>query len=805
LGSTDYSYKLPKAIVIITILVSIIPFFLAFIGVDFSTNELALGTNDRALEQSFRYLKGAFAHTMLEWTAFSLALITCFLAFTDFAIKRDPATPVIGVALLCAGLMDAFHTLAAVRLVDAVADNSDLIPFTWALCRMFNSLICVLGVGLFLFTKKLSQKNSVSIIAGSSLVFLVSAYVAIYIASTSNNLPATQFPGDIITRPYDILPLLIYMVSGYLFYRFYKLKPGPFSHALVLSSIPNIATQLYMAFGSAQLFDNYFYIGHFTKIVSYALPFIGLCWGYIAANKEKERLNQEMLSINHTLDLSSLVSEANSDGVITYVNDNFVKTTKYSREELLGKSYKLIAHGGDESELHHELVATRNKREITKGEFKCKNKDGQSFWVEAAIAPTFTPTGEIERFTAIKYDITDKKLAESRMIEAMQRSEELARSKGQFLANMSHEIRTPMNGILGMITLLNDTKLSPKQNEMLETVKSCGDGLMTVLNDILDFSKVESGKLDLELSEFDLRKCVDEVLYLSSYRASQKKIDLVSSIEDDTPNFLIGDITRIRQVLVNLLSNAVKFTEEGEIKLSVMSKKIGNNKREILFKVIDSGIGIKKEDQSKLFNAFAQADATITRKFGGTGLGLSISTKLAQAMGGSIELDSEFGKGSVFTLVIPLSVGDGQKITEAVDEPLEDIVEPVEVGACKQHKILVVEDNAINQKLAMLMLKKLGYSCDIAANGLEALKALKVLEEANGGSYSLIFMDMQMPEMDGITATKKIIETYGDDRPVIVAMTANVYAEDKQRCMDAGMDDFIEKPININSLKRVLS
>ncbi|MBC75604.1 MAG: hypothetical protein CME64_06275 [Halobacteriovoraceae bacterium] len=783
--------QLPKIVVILTIVLSIFPLILHFAGLDFSTASVAVTSHGDDLDRAFYTLKGAFSHTILEWSAFSLALITCFLAFTDFAIKRDPATPVIGVALLCAGIMDAFHTLAAIRFVNSLADNSDFIPFTWALCRMFNAFICLIGVSLFLLGKRLPRKSAISIISIASILFGSISYLIIDLAASSEQLPNTQFPGALISRPFDLGPILIYVFSGFVFYQFFKRRPGPFSHALLLSTLPNIATQAYMAFGSEVLFDSFFNIGHFTKILSYGLPFVGLCWGYVSTNKEKENLNSKMRAITSSLDRSSMVSEANASGKITYVNSNFLKTTKFKQYELLGDSYKRFS-----SELDNALQKAINvTRGIVKGEFKFLDRDGEALWFEATISPILDSEGNIEKFVVIKYDITDKKLAESKTIEAMRKSQELARSKGLFLANMSHEIRTPMNGILGMITLLKDTKLSKEQREMLETIRSCGDGLMTILNDILDFSKVESGNIQLEIMDFNLKKCVEEVLYLSSYTASQKGLDLISKISEDTPLNLKGDVTRIRQILVNLLSNAVKFTESGSVQVSVDSKSIGKRRFEIYFRVIDTGIGIKKEDQENLFSVFSQADASITRKFGGTGLGLSICSSLAHVMGGVVKLESELDKGSTFTLVLPLEEG------RVADEP-ETLINEKEIKFT-EHKILVVEDNSINQKLAKLMLEKLGYGCDIAANGLEALKALKVVEE-KGHSYTLIFMDMQMPEMDGISATKKIAEIYGDTRPKIVAMTANVYEEDRRKCFDAGMDDFIPKPLKVGDLKRVL-
>ena len=341
--------------------------------------------------------------------------------------------------------------------------------------------------------------------------------------------------------------------------------------------------------------------------------------------------------------------------------------------------------------------------------------------------------------------------------------------------------------------MLEETKLTEEQQGFLETIKRCGRDLLVIINDILDFSKLDAGKLILESKPFNLHDVIEDVSKLLKKQAQQKSIKLTTSIDTKVPASFNGDVTRVGQILINLTNNGIKFTLEGEVSVHVSSKIVGDTDKHLVrFTVKDTGIGISPDEQSKLFQSFSQVDASITRRYGGTGLGLAISYRMAELMQGRIWVESEKGKGSTFYLEIPLQM---IKPTEQNLESSQANEKPLP----KDLKILVVEDNDINRQLAVGFLKKLGYDSETAVNGKEAVQ--KVLDQ----KFDVVLMDMQMPIMDGVTAAKEIIEKLGLDKPTIIAMTANVLPEDKKNCFDAGMDDFIGKPIMIKSLKKALA
>jgi signal transduction histidine kinase/ActR/RegA family two-component response regulator len=410
--------------------------------------------------------------------------------------------------------------------------------------------------------------------------------------------------------------------------------------------------------------------------------------------------------------------------------------------------------------------------------------------------------GLLVTFFKRSYDIEHRELirnkkqledAQQHYINAKQEAEAATLAKSKFLANMSHEIRTPLNGIIGTTELLLQDNLTLHQQELIKTMQESSNLLLDIIHDILDISKIEAEKLDLKISDFCLSNTIKTVRAILAPRIGslKKNIHLRFEIDDEVARYVQGDESRLKQILLNVVGNAIKFTEEGEIFLTVTAKSIYNNKQLISFTINDTGIGIDELHLKELFNPFTQIDSNATRKYGGTGLGLSICKKLVDLMGGSITAESVKGKGSIFKFELPYRILENlpEKKTEKKDT----------MTNLPASKILVAEDNTMNQLIITRLFESLGYTIDLAENGKQAVAmAKKTL-------YDFIFMDIQMPEMDGLEATERILGFYNNGTaPVIIAMTANAMKEDEDMCLNAGMKDFISKPVFLETLKGTL-
>lgn len=396
----------------------------------------------------------------------------------------------------------------------------------------------------------------------------------------------------------------------------------------------------------------------------------------------------------------------------------------------------------------------------------------------------------VERFfdqkTRFLAEIVERRKAEEESALAKEEAIRASALKSEFLANLSHEIRTPLNGVVGMAELLLTTPLTPDQRKYITTIEDCADSLISMLNEILDCSKIEAGKMELTIDSYDLKKLTKSILSLFSWKANSKNIDLILNWDADVPDHVMGDSARMRQILSNLIANAIKFTEKGFVKVS--AQKVPSPNGDLLkISVEDTGIGIPENRQVAIFESFTQADGSTSRRFGGTGLGLSICKKLINMMGGSISLNSIEGKGSTFTIQIPL-------IPAQVENSQEEAIQIFRL------QTLIVDDNPVNQKVAKKLLEHLECNVLTASSGKEAISLLK------SKTVDVVFMDVQMPEIDGIETTKTIRNTPGfESKPIIIAMTANSSEEQSRLCYDAGMNDYITKPITIERVSEVLS
>lgn len=468
------------------------------------------------------------------------------------------------------------------------------------------------------------------------------------------------------------------------------------------------------------------------------------------------------------------------DGRITWVNEAFTSTTGYSLNEALGKlPPELLNDPATDPKVAALIAKHLEERRPIRAEILNRRKDGVRIWVETNIVPVLAEDGSVEMFVAIERDITAIKAHESQLALAKAQAERGEQAKTEFLATMSHEIRTPMNGIIGLSDLLAELDLSPDARAYAMTIKESADALLTIVNDILDVSKLDAGKLTIDPVEFDLNACFQSSVELLSPQATSKGIFLDVVEEHALPTLVQGDDGRFRQILLNVIGNAIKFTVQGgvTVKTEVSEERVNYL---IKISVMDTGIGIPSDRIDQIFDKFQQADSRTSRQFGGTGLGLSISRQLAKLMGGEISVTSTENIGSEFVVTLKFDKPKSAQQASTQNELLNIKIAPMSV--------LVAEDNKTNRFLISKYLQDLPLRIHFAHDGREAVESAQKIKP------DLIFMDMSMPEMDGLEATQ-LIRNSPDAQPHIIALTANAYARDRDACFAVGMDDFIAKPV----------
>jgi PAS domain S-box-containing protein len=521
----------------------------------------------------------------------------------------------------------------------------------------------------------------------------------------------------------------------------------------------------------------------------------------IAVRRQTEEELREREATFQTLleSASEAIVIVTEQGIIEMVNARTVSMFGHSREELLGQTVELlIPERLTRRHVEHRsafMTEPRNRPMGSSLDLVGVRKDGSEFPIDISLSYIRTQRGLL--VMGFVSDITERRQTAAELSRAHDHAVEASRLKSEFLATMSHEIRTPMNSIIGLSEFLLETRLDEEQEKFAKLVHESGHALLDIINDILDTSKIEAGKLVLERIDFDLGNVIEVVLAMLDAKAREKGIALTSVVAPAIPRRFHGDPVRLRQVLLNLVSNAVKFTHQGEVVVEVGLANQATDATTLRFNIRDTGIGIPETAQRRLFEPFSQADGSTSRKYGGTGLGLAISRKLVEMMGGAIGMESQEGEGSTFWFTVPLQIAVNSEPSSQTGERVCLVSSAPDTGT---PRILLAEDNEVNSMIALRMLDRTGYRADRVTNGREAVEA------AQTSGYRLILMDCQMPEMDGFDATRAIRAGEGGTgrRITIVAMTANAMTEDRDRCLAAGMDDYLSKPVDRRELAAIL-
>mgnify|MGYP003571712402 CR=1 FL=1 len=488
--------------------------------------------------------------------------------------------------------------------------------------------------------------------------------------------------------------------------------------------------------------------------------------------------------------LHDTITQINTDGKIEYYSPSYNTLLGYNLDGFKKKQIFDLIHEQDVEIMSRMMAKCSETKDNLKFEIRFLDKDANAVWLEVVMK--YILNDDEVSLLLFGHDVTQRRVTEQEMIRSRELAITANNAKSEFLANMSHEIRTPLNGIIGMANVSLMQELNKKQKDNIEMIKHSAENLLKIINGVLDFSKIEAGKMPLENQRFKSKEVFDNISLPFSVEANEKEIEFKCNVSDKVDSCLIGDHVRISQVVNNVLGNAIKFTEFGSVVCDIDVEKEDDKEQWLSIRIKDTGIGIKKAHQSKIFSSFAQGDGSITRRFGGTGLGLNITKRLVEMMNGTIEFESEYGKGTTFLVEIPLGRCLGAISTQTKDKIIDADTKGIGFN------ILVVEDDAINQKLAHRLLKRKGYGITLVSNGQEAVDIFET------GRFDLILMDIQMPIMDGITATELIREKDSSNIPII-ALTAYAIKGDKEKFISKGMNDYISKPIDLDEFYETLN
>ncbi len=525
------------------------------------------------------------------------------------------------------------------------------------------------------------------------------------------------------------------------------------------------------------------YVGFELLYLIILILFIGYTFYRMKRHNDTVKIRELSTAVEQT---KASIVITDLEGKIEYVNKAFEEETGYKREEVIGKKTNILKSNYHHEEYYKKMWKTITSGKTWEGEFYNKRKDGTYYWERAIISPIRDEKNRIIKYIAIKDNITELKKIQKELEKAKERAEEANKLKSIFLSNMSHEIRTPLNAIIGFTNVLYENETDKEKKEKLEIIQQAGKHLLKIINDILDLSKIEAGNyLTLDEEEFSLKELINSIVAILKNEAEKKRIELKADISKECPDIFSGDPVRINQILMNLVGNAIKFTDKGGVYISCECK--DNN---VIIKIKDTGIGIPKEKIKTVFAPFIQGDNYSSRRYGGTGLGLAISKKLVELMGGDISVTSELGKGSIFTIKLPLKV-----VKNKIDNMITKDDE-IKKNDLNIKRILIVDDVEFNILLIKEFLKDYDLEIDTATNGKEAL------EKIEKNSYDLVLLDIKMPVLDGYEVLKKVRADDKYKNMKIFVLTASALKEETEKYFQAGADDYIVKPVNKEELLR---
>jgi len=745
-------------------------------------------------------------HTLTESATTLIALIVGILALVRFYSKKLNTFLFIGSGFLGAGFLDGYHALVSSPAFKQFFPSPppSLVPWSGFASRLFLAVLLWLSWVFWKREVRLGDSGTVResrvyLVAGLWLFACFSFFVLVPLPLGYNKWPLFHRPQELIPAFFFGLALIGYLRKG-------SWKKDPFEHWLVLTMILCIAQALCMS-TSDRLYDTMYIASHLLKILSYLCTLTGLfsavyylfLMNETVLSERTEKLRQEIderkkVEEQLRLQATALNSAANAivitdaQGTIQWVNPAFTHLTGYKPEEAIGQNPRILKSGVQDEGFYQELWRSILAGQIWKSEITNRKKNGEAYVEDITIAPVRSAAGQITNFVAIKQDVTERKHAQAELTRAKELAEGANRAKSEFLANMSHELRTPLNGIMGMTELALETDLTSEQREYLTMSKTSTDALLALINDILDFSKIEAGKLEFESIEFNLRNSLEAALKLLGPRAHEKGLELNCHVQPQVPETLRGDPSRLRQIIVNLTGNAIKFTERGEVTVAVEVVSVERCKAMLHFRVTDTGIGIPPDRQQVIFDAFAQADGSTTRRYGGSGLGLTVSRRLVEIFGGRLWLESAVGRGSTFHFTVELAPGNDSGWAA-----------PLAATHLEGVPVLVVDDNRTNRRILQEILAGWRMKPTAVEHAEVAWQQLHEAAAA-GRPFRLLLVDARMPDVDGFALVERIKQDARLGITTIMMLTSGGQRGDAARCREQGVAAYLTKPIGRTEL-----